>query len=95
MTKKYQLLLHIGLRKTATTSLQQNVLYPLHQEGKINLLNTRIAHKKDFLQMGGEKAELLLVENKLNVLSDENLSASMFFNVDDLLYNLKHFFYQL
>ena len=38
MTKKYQLLLHIGLHKTATSSLQVNVLYPLHKEGKINLL---------------------------------------------------------
>jgi hypothetical protein len=38
MTKKYQLLLHIGLPKTATTSLQRNVLMPLHQEGKINYL---------------------------------------------------------
>ena len=38
MTKKYQLLLHIGLHKTATTSLQNNVLYPLHKQGKINCL---------------------------------------------------------
>ncbi len=38
MTKKYQLLLHIGLHKTATTSLQHNVLKPLRKENKINLL---------------------------------------------------------
>ena len=36
--KRYRLLLHIGLPKTATTSLQHNVLMPLHEEGRINFL---------------------------------------------------------
>jgi len=34
----YKVLLHIGLPKTATSALQHNVLFPLHQEGKINFL---------------------------------------------------------
>jgi len=42
--KKYQLLLHIGLPKTATTSLQHNVLYPLHKEGKINFLGAVLSN---------------------------------------------------
>ena len=33
-----KLLLHIGLPKTATTSLQRNVLMPLHEQRRINLL---------------------------------------------------------
>ena len=38
MKDKYQLLLHIGLPKTASTSLQNNLLYGLHKERKINFL---------------------------------------------------------
>ena len=34
----HKLLLHIGLPKTATTSLQRNVLMPLHEQRRINLL---------------------------------------------------------
>ena len=34
----FKIALHIGLPKTATTSLQNNVLYPAHIEGKINFL---------------------------------------------------------
>ena len=36
--KKYRLLLHIGLPKTATTSFQNNVLHELHKQEKINFL---------------------------------------------------------
>ena len=36
----YKLLLHIGLPKTATTSLQCNVLMPLHEQGRINFLGS-------------------------------------------------------
>lgn len=36
--KKTKVLLHLGLPKTATSSLQHNVLQRLHAEGKINFL---------------------------------------------------------
>lgn len=38
MIKKNELILHIGLPKTATTTLQNNLFFPLHKEGKINFL---------------------------------------------------------
>ncbi len=38
MKKKYKLLIHLGLPKTATTSLQHNVFLRLHEEGVINYL---------------------------------------------------------
>jgi len=34
----YRIILHIGLHKTATTSLQYNVFYSLHNDGLINFL---------------------------------------------------------
>ena len=37
----YKLLLHIGLPKTATSSLQRNVLMPLHEQRRINFLGRR------------------------------------------------------
>jgi hypothetical protein len=116
MTKKYQLLLHIGLHKTATTSLQHNVLYPLHKQGKINFLGAAweleaihnstfypfSKHKNKIIRDGGlshaevvnlrEKVEALLIENKLNVLSDENLSSPIYSNISNILYNLKQIF---
>ena len=39
----YKLLLHIGLPKTATSSLQRNVLMPLHEQRRINFLG-RVTH---------------------------------------------------
>ena len=39
----YKLLVHVGLPKTATSSLQRNVLMPLHEQGRINFLG-RYAH---------------------------------------------------
>ena len=35
---KKKILLHVGCTKTATTTLQNNVLYELHKKGKINFL---------------------------------------------------------
>lgn len=37
----YRVALHIGLPKTATTSLQNNVLYPAHLDGSIHYLGRR------------------------------------------------------
>ena len=121
MTKKYQLLLHIGLYKTATSSLQHNVLYSLYQEGKINFLGGvwRVGanqsqdsdfypfskYRNELIRNGGGgrfshaevvnlrgEVEALLVENKLNVLSDENFSSPITSNTDNVLYNLKQIF---
>ena len=46
MQKKYKLLLHIGLHKTATTSFQHNICFPLHKEGRINFLGVVRNNKK-------------------------------------------------
>lgn len=37
-TIKFKVALHIGLPKTATTSIQENLLYPAHKAGHINYL---------------------------------------------------------
>lgn len=39
-----------------------------------------------------ENVEALLIENKLNVLSNENFSNAVFFNTDTILYNLAQIF---
>lgn len=38
MSPKHRILVHVGLPKTGTTSLQYNVLMPLHKEGVINFV---------------------------------------------------------
>lgn len=40
----YRVALHIGLPKTATTSLQENLLYPAHEENMINYLGRYGSH---------------------------------------------------
>ncbi|AHF02228.1 hypothetical protein THIAE_04300 [Thiomicrospira aerophila AL3] len=37
-----KVLIHLGLPKTATTSLQHNVLQPLHDKGYINFLGKNL-----------------------------------------------------
>ena len=44
----YRLLLHIGLPKTATTSLQNGVLMPWHDQGRVNFLG-RSANDREVL----------------------------------------------
>ena len=112
MKDKYQLLLHIGLPKTASTSLQNNLLYGLHKEGKINFLGksegvgrrgffsdpeivimlTSKKLTKEKLYKIQKKMERLLTYEKLNVLSEETLSASMGYDVEVVLHNLKIIF---
>ena len=46
MQKQYKLLLHIGLHKTATTSFQSNICFPLHKKDKINFLGVVRNNKK-------------------------------------------------
>ena len=95
-SKRYRLLLHIGFPKTATTSLQHNVLMPLHEEGSINFIGRRSNYPDvyDLLQEHGcysfmerllsqdeipelrRQIESLLDPSKLNVLSNESLSAA-------------------
>ena len=102
MQKKYKLLLHIGLHKTATTSFQHNICFPLHKEGRINFLgavrnNKKTIHyplakifndiqtkkltKDEFCQLKTETEQLLSTE-KLNVLSEENISTTLTNPVD-------------
>ncbi len=97
MQKQYKLLLHIGLHKTATTSFQSNICFPLHKKDKINFLgvvrnNKKTIHhpfakivtdvqtkkltKNESFQLKTE-TEQLLSKEKLNVLSEENISTTL------------------
>ena len=87
-----RLLLHVGLPKTATTSLQINVLMPWGRSGRINFLGVcwsagHVPFRGVYERIRGERltsAELdalrpevdaLLDGERLNVLSDESISA--------------------
>ena len=50
----YRLLLHVGLPKTATTSLQRNVLMPLHEQRKIRFLGRYVRDSETFDRFGHE-----------------------------------------
>ena len=39
--------MHIGLAKTATTSLQHNLFQPLHEQGKVKFLGKLLEIEKD------------------------------------------------
>ena len=94
---KYKIVLHIGLGKTATTSLQHNVFMFLHEAGKINFLGKKsdltgklchyifnpiyeamrwkkISDKK--LKLLRANTEKMLIPEKINVISEESMSAS-------------------
>lgn len=112
----YKILLHIGLPKTATTSLQNNVLMPLHRQQKINFLGKFDCYGGDYSyqyfpiykflqQLNNTKlsikaaAELksmleqdLLVKNKLNVISAEELLNAHLHKQDVIFYNLQQLF---
>ena len=87
-----RLLLHVGLPKTATTSLQINVLMPWGQSGRINFLGVcwsagHVPFRSVYERIRRDRltpAELdalrpevdaLLDGERLNVLSDESISA--------------------
>ncbi len=92
----YRIVLHLGLPKTATTSLQLNVLMPLHREGEINYLGRyKTALDDDYFNPFGnilrllngaetsgdysvvrERLESRLVEDRVNVISEESLTYS-------------------
>ena len=44
--KMYRILVHLGLPKTATTSLQHNVFQPLHDQGRINFLGKNLDYNE-------------------------------------------------
>ena len=67
----YRLLLHIGLPKTATSSLQDGVLMPWHAEGRINFLG-RCADDHEVLHFPFAPAFERLVEGRLG---DEAIDA--------------------
>ncbi|MBE8189669.1 MAG: hypothetical protein HAW58_02110, partial [Candidatus Thioglobus sp.] len=95
-TKKYQLLLHIGLPKTASTTLQHNVFFQLDQAGKINFLSRKSANNILYSSKNIDDLKLetnkLLTTNKLNVLSNENFSHSVNYNSADVFCKLKTIF---
>ena len=87
------LLIHIGFPKTATTTLQENVFFELHQMGLINYLGCLRFNKSKF---GGtditnslrksyyifdNEFDILpyLVEDKINVISDEKLTLPSYY----------------
>ena len=67
----YRLLLHIGLPKTATSSLQDGVLMPWHAEGRVNFLG-RCANDQEVLHFPFEPAFERIVEGRLG---DEAIGA--------------------
>jgi hypothetical protein len=69
----YDIVLHVGLPKTATTSFQDNVLIPLHESGMINLLDINFLFSKDISKTEFEK---LLMKDKLNVISEERITET-------------------
>ncbi len=87
-----RLLLHVGLPKTATTSLQINVLMPWWRSGCINYLGvcwapTHLPFRNVYHRIRGARltdgeldalrpeVDALLDGDRLNVLSDERISA--------------------
>ena len=68
----YRLLLHIGLPKTATSSLQDGVLMPWHAERRINFLG-RCANDREVLHFPFEPAFERLVEGRLGDEAIETL----------------------
>jgi len=92
-----RLVLHIGYPKTATTTIQNRFLYPLHKENKINFLGKAIFKGVNFNPSGAlirrvvrqesiESRECLIVKNDMiNVISNEDISLS-FYNIDNQKY---------
>jgi len=69
MNKKYKILLHLGLAKTATSSLQTNVFLKLHNTGEINFLGVSRASKfYPFSNISRSVLSKKLSKNKLNSL---------------------------
>jgi len=87
------LLIHIGFPKTATTTLQENVFFELHQLGLINYLGCLRFNKSKFggtdITSSLRKSYFILdnefdilpylVEDKINVISDEKLSLPSYY----------------
>lgn len=71
----YKILIHLGLPKTATTTLQKNIFKKLHKQNEINFLPKSITvdSRLDFTK---DEFENFLVKDKLNVISRESLVDS-------------------
>jgi hypothetical protein len=91
---KKKLLLHVGYPKTATTTIQESLFYPLHQNRKINYLGClRFQNDKSFIDvtsktrsdfLQSKKLDLQYLdecsaEGMLNVLSDEKFLLNKFY----------------
>lgn len=71
----YKILVHVGLSKTATTSLQNNVLKPLHEKELVNFVTDRLYSDYKY-NIDRTAFEKLLDENKLNVISEEIITET-------------------
>lgn len=89
-----QLIVHVGLPKTATTTLQHHVFQELHEQGRLNFLgkavdleargaaprqsnyrgaDIRRACQETIPQDISRRIDQMLVDNRLNVFSDEGI----------------------
>jgi hypothetical protein len=92
-----EVLLHIGYPKTATSTLQNNLFYELHLDGKINFLGRSKRGNKVFNPSEKLVQEAMfgnpiptgqalhLSEDLLNIISNEDISFS-FYNIDGARY---------
>lgn len=80
-----EILFHVGFPKTASSFLQQQLFRALHDDGKINLITWRSADSSEpladrfssslFTRQTPIAQYFDLAEDKLNVISDESLTA--------------------
>ncbi|GAA0789290.1 hypothetical protein [Marinobacterium sediminicola] len=62
----YKLVIHMGLPKTATTSLQNQIFLKLHQEGRINFLGRAYtSHHHNYFNPIGEIINLISSEDEV------------------------------
>lgn len=94
-----KLILHIGLPKTATSTMQEHLFYKLHQEGKINYLGRRsednslnfidsfyeLKKQKIVTKELKSKINSLLSSDLVNVYSEEQLSLYVNDNFQTIL----------
>ena len=110
-----RVILHIGLPKTATTTFQKKVFYPLHEKGLINYLGKKPSSNKSDLffpvknvvssilkddellfekNISSNEAILreILCEDKINVLSEEQLTLTAKYDPDVVYGRIKRLF---
>lgn len=81
------ILFHFGYPKTASSLIQQSLLKDLHDSGKVNLMTWRMSDPKEpiedrfssslFLEKRPVNLYFNLKDDRLNVISDESLTAPL------------------